>query len=154
LMPLDETTAPLLVGREFDVARAAALLDDGSARLVLVHGAPGVGKSSLLRAGVVPFLEERCLGYRVLRSRAGAEEGAEPPASEFDYPVLPIRSTSDLGGQLALGLAEFCDRPLSYTTPTGRTVTVDLPGLLAAAVHGQSAKGSEPPSVEDIRVAL
>src|SRR5207248_10636126 len=78
LMPLDETTAPLLVGREFDIAHAAGLLDESAARLLLVHGASGVGKSSLVRAGVVPFLEERCLGYRFLRSRA---EGDTPAAS-------------------------------------------------------------------------
>ena len=109
LMPLDETTAPLLVGREFDIAQAAGVFDDGATRLLLVHGLPGVGKSSLLRAGVVPYLEERCVGYRVLRSR-GEGEDAEPTA-ELDYPILPIRATSDLAGQLALAPAAHPDLP-------------------------------------------
>jgi WD40 repeat protein len=151
LTPLDEESAALLVGREPDVAAVAELLDDGPARMVLVHGPAGVGKASLLHAGVMPYLEDRCLGYQFIRERAETEE-----ADERDYPVMSIRASSDLAGQLALGLLEFCARPYRYTTPAGRQVTVDLPGILRGAVPGTDAKAgaADLPATEDLRVAL
>jgi WD40 repeat protein len=169
LTPLNEDSAALLVGREFDVIELASLLDDGAARLLLVHGGPGVGKSSLLHAGVVPYLEDECIGYQLMRDRSIETESA---GSEPDFPVLSIRASSDLAGQLALGLLEFCARPYSYATPTGKTISVDLPGMLKAVLEdgGTSAStgiresttttaaapapGEEALAVEDLRVAL
>jgi WD40 repeat protein len=166
LAPLDVDDAALLVGREADIPRAAGLLDESATRLLLVHGTPGAGKSSLFRAGVVPFLEETCVGYRALRDRSG------DPGDELTYPVLAVRATRDLAGQLALAVIDFCARPLTYTTPAGTTVTVDLPALLTAAATGEAPprpstaiQAGEPPAsgapagagtpeAESLRVAL
>jgi WD40 repeat protein len=150
LLPLNEDTAALLVGREYDVAQLAGLLDERDTRLVLVHGAAGVGKASLLRAGLVPYLETKAIGYQFLRERA---EG-EAAESEFDYPVLPIRCSSDLNGQLAIALLEFCARPYTYVTPAGNTVSVDLPRLLRGVLQEPHKPTESLPAIDDLRVAL
>jgi len=150
LVPLREDTASLLVGREADTAQVAGLLDDGDTRLVLVHGMPGVGKASLLHAAVVPYLEDHSVGYQFLRERG---EG-EPADNERDYPVLPIRATSDLAGQLAIALLECCGRPYSYVTPTGQTVTVDLPAILSGMVKETQGAAASLPATDELRRAL
>jgi WD40 repeat protein len=148
LAPLDEYDAPLLVGRDWDVAEVARLLDEVSVQLVLLHGEAGVGKASLVRAGLVPALEYRAVGYRFLRDRAAEDSAAE----ELDYPLLTIRATSDLPGQLALALFDFCSRPWAYTTPVGQTVKVDLPAMLEEAVRAEM--GDAPPTTARLRDAL
>ena len=90
----------------------------------MLHGESGVGKSSFLRAGVIPFLEEECLGYRFMRNR-----NPNAAAATHDS-VIFIRATNDLFGQLAQALCEFCARPYEYQNPLGETVTADLPRVL------------------------
>src|SRR5262249_4841513 len=63
----------LFAGRDGDVLRFAQLLDEPATRLVLLHGESGVGKTSFLRAGVIPYLEHECVGYRFARDRARGE---------------------------------------------------------------------------------
>jgi WD40 repeat protein len=134
LAPLGIDEAALLAGREADIPDVAGLLDESATRLLLIHGAAGAGKSSLLQAGVVPFLEDECIGYRMRRDRSGEGDMTD----EFAYPVVAVRATSDLAGQLALALCAFCARPLTYTTPSGQPVVIDLPALLASAVAHNS----------------
>jgi WD40 repeat protein len=125
LAPYDREDRALFVGRENDTVLAAGLLDAPGVRLLLVHGRAAIGKSSLLRAGVLPYLELDGVGYRALRDRQD-----EDIPDEEELPVIAVRATNDLPGQLALALAAACARPCSFTTPTGRTVTVDLPSIL------------------------
>ncbi len=75
-----------------------------------------IGKSSFLRAGLVPHLETEAVGYLALRDRTPEEE----IGSERDYPVMALRPGYDLLGQLAEALCAFCAKPYSYTTPTGQ----------------------------------
>src|SRR2546423_3912026 len=58
--------APLFAGREQDVLRCARILDQGAVRTLLLHGSTGCGKSSFLRAGLIPFLEQDVGGFRFL----------------------------------------------------------------------------------------
>ncbi len=113
----------LFAGREDDVERFAAMLDDAETRILVLHGESGVGKSSFLHAGVIPYLEEDCLGYRFLRDRQA--DGAGDQGS-----VIFVRATQDMFGQLAQALCQFCARPYEYPTPLGETVSADLPGVL------------------------
>jgi hypothetical protein len=116
----------LFAGRDDDVERFATLLDDGGTRLLVLHGESGVGKSSFLHAGVIPYLEEECVGYRFLRgSDLDDGEAAGSPGS-----VLFVRATNDLFGQLAHALCDFCSQPYEYRTPLGEPVSADLPAVL------------------------
>ena len=121
LKPLDEATAPFMVGRELDTVYAASLVDDGPARLVLIHG---LGKPRRLGASRRCCGPAFCLTWKtdasvIACSGPGFTDG-EAPESELDYPLLTIRAASDLAGQLALALLDFCRRPLTYATPDGK----------------------------------
>ena len=95
----------LFTGRDGDVARFARILDDAGTGLLVLHGESGCGKSSVLRAGVIPFLEEECHGFRFLRDRKSSEV----------EPVL-VRATGDLPAQLA----EPCAASAPGPSPGGR----------------------------------
>ncbi|HVK08078.1 MAG TPA: hypothetical protein VM597_04810, partial [Gemmataceae bacterium] len=116
----------LFAGREEDTARFCRLLDDPGTKVLVLHGESGVGKTSFLRAGVIPYLEDECVGYKFARARAA--DGAEP--------VLFVRATNDLPGQLASALAAYCARPLTYPSPDGSDARADLPAVLGTAGNG------------------
>ena len=120
----DREDRALFAGRDDDIERFATYLDDASTRILVLHGESGVGKSSFLHAGVIPYLEEECLGYRFIRDRE-ADKVAGSQGS-----VIFIRATNDLFGQLAQALCEFCARPYDYQTPLGDQVSADLPSVL------------------------
>jgi len=119
----------LFAGRDADVERVAWLLGRTETRVVLLHGESGVGKSSFLRAGLIPYLEETAVGFRFLRDRG--DQGA----------VLFVRSTDDPAAQ---ALGDFVNQPFRYTSPAGDPVEVDLRGPLAEAlgVEGELTSSS------------
>ncbi|MBD1805606.1 hypothetical protein H6F98_09115 [Microcoleus sp. FACHB-SPT15] len=51
-------------GRQIDVNRLIERLSRNDHKLTIIHGSSGVGKSSLLNAGLVPALEARIIGTR------------------------------------------------------------------------------------------
>ena len=116
----------LFAGRDTDVESFAMFLDDDSTRLLVLHGESGVGKSSFLRAGVIPYLEEESVGYKFLRIRDASDQ-QQPTSAD---PVLFIRATNDPFGQLAQSLYDYSAHPQAYPAPTGDTVTVDLPKIV------------------------
>src|SRR5262249_22473687 len=58
---------PLFAGRDGDIARCAQILGAADTRMLVLHGESGCGKSSFLRAGLLPHLEEECVGFRALQ---------------------------------------------------------------------------------------
>ncbi len=110
----------LFSGRDADVVRFAATLDRPDTRILILHGESGIGKSSFLRAGVIPYLEEECVGYRFLRDGEGQ--------------VVIIHAANDPVGRLAEGLLEMTERPLEYPTPTGDGRTIPLRPVLDEAL--------------------
>ena len=101
----DEADRALFTGRDADVVRFAATLDRPDTRIMILHGESGIGKSSFLRAGVIPYLEEECVGYRFFRRPDGA--------------VLIVQAAKDLVGQLAQALLDATATTLRYDTPDG-----------------------------------
>ncbi len=145
----DAADRSLFLGRDIDVARAAATLDAADARGIFLHGSPAVGKTSFLQAALLPHLEQENVGYLALRDRSLQET----PAEEKDYPRLILRATHDLAGQFADALAVFCARPFIYTTPAGAAVTVDLPNLLHQAVTGMPRPSKPSTAIQDASAA-
>ena len=120
----DYTDRLLFTGRDADVVRFAATLDQPDTRILVLHGESGIGKSSFLRAGVIPYLEEECVGYRFLRHAAGQ--------------VMIIQASKDPVGRLAAGLLEMTERPVEYRTPTGDVRTIALRPVLDEALGTQA----------------
>src|SRR5262249_34710866 len=58
LAPYEREHRRLFAARDEDVQRFAQVLDEAATRILLLHGESGVGKTSFLRAGVIPYLED------------------------------------------------------------------------------------------------
>jgi tetratricopeptide (TPR) repeat protein len=130
LAPFDGARAAVFFGRERVTERALALFRgaaEASFPWLLVTGPSGGGKSSLLRAGVVPALtEETVLGtWRVAVVRPGSEDplaallgavaGVEvlgPDLADGDYPTAAdlIRIAKLAPGELVRPLLRALDR--------------------------------------------
>ena len=137
LVPFESEDRGLFTGREDDTVRCAGLLDEAATHGLLLHGAGGVGKSSFLRAGLVPYLETEAVGYMALRDRTPQDQSDSALGEderEYACPVVALRPGRDLMGQLAEALCAFCAKPYAYTAPDGNVINVDLPGMLAAIV--------------------
>jgi NTE family protein len=102
-----EADAPLFAGRDKDIVRGAAALAEWKTRLLLLHGSTGCGKSSFLRAGLIPYLETGSAG--IAFARTGPAES----------PALFIRSTQEPLAKLATAIYSFAARDVTISTPDG-----------------------------------
>jgi hypothetical protein len=84
LEPFDEEHADVFHGREDEVARLEALLDRQP--VVAVVGRSGIGKSSLVRAGLLPRLRRR--GIDIVELRPGP--AGESPGATLDRLAGPL----------------------------------------------------------------
>ena len=135
--PFDRYGRALFVGREDDVRRFSLILDDSKARIVILHGESGVGKSSFLRAGVIPYLEDECIGYQFLSTQKGS---SLEPSCRF------LRATNDLVGQIGQLRCEFCTQTYSYPT-LGMAPSVAEP---IRHRHGANVSDPTSPKAEDL----
>lgn len=97
----------LFSGRDRDVETCIHFLAASETRILLLHGQTGCGKSSFLRAGLIPGLEENAFGYLFLRDAAGAP--------------LFIRSGADPLGRVAEQVFRFASQPVSVPGIAGKT---------------------------------
>ena len=128
-----------------DVERFALLLDHSETRILVLHGESGVGKSSFLRAGVLPYLEDECIGYRLLRDRS-----VPPRRRSIAGAVRPLDRRPDRParpGPLRFLQAAVCVYHSQREPGRGRPGRQAWPG----SRPGLSTAG---PSIGDLRAAL
>ncbi len=143
LAPFQAEHRALFAGRDLDVDYVVEQLADPGCRVLVLHGASGVGKSSFLLAGVVPWLEEEKLGFLCLD---------EPDGDWTTRSSLFVRATSDPFAQIARRLQLFCQQPFRFRTPAGKSVEVALMGRLLQAVGADDPEG--PINVTQLRDLL
>lgn len=87
-------TARLYFGRDMDLLELILKVQNRDTRLIFLHGYSGVGKSSLLSAGLVPRLEEQRLVLYLRRDKsvglAGGLRQLRKKAARSTGPVLYI----------------------------------------------------------------
>lgn len=110
------TDVPLFAGRKNDVDRIARQLALSSTRILILHGRTGCGKSSFLRAGLIPFLERSEHGFQFLKVADANEAGTS---------AIFIESGDKPLAKLAEELFAWGGRQLANETPVGST-TIDL----------------------------
>ncbi|XXT24987.1 serine/threonine-protein kinase [Sorangium sp. So ce429] len=127
LSSFQEADADRFFGRAQDLAGVVARLR--SQPLLAIAGASGVGKSSLVRAGVIPALKRSGEGWEALVVRPGREPMAVL-ADLFDHPAVTL--TTDLQALAPQGGAAT------------RAALVERlraePGLLGAALRGWAGR--------------
>jgi hypothetical protein len=105
----------LFAGRDEDTERFAELVARSDVRLVVLHGASGCGKSSFLRAGVIPYLERRNAGFAFLKNPD--DPGLHPDDSVAT--AVFIRSTADPLDALAHAVFRLADRGYEFMSADG-----------------------------------
>jgi hypothetical protein len=132
----------LFAGRDREITAFARMVADPKARLLLLHGATGCGKSSFLRAGVIPFLEGRLAGFTFLKdpARPTIARGSKNAKAFF------IRSTEDPLGRLAAEVFRVADQGFDVVSPSGpKRITLDDAKLGCASAEAFAARVSQRP---------
>ncbi len=115
----DEASADTFYGREAEVARLANLVLAEGSRTVALSGEAGVGKTSLLRAGLIPAIQKRgglaiYLGaYDDLDAeilRATGRLGVDLPSAAPDAPDRPVEQLARLAHQSRGGVVLVLDQ--------------------------------------------
>jgi len=115
----------LFAGREVETRRCAHLLAQTDTRVFILHGQTGCGKSSFLRAGLVPALERNANAYVFLRRRREGSPGQSSPVF--------IRCGADPIARIAEAVFLFCSESVVVRMADGGTRKVDL----APALQGR-----------------
>ncbi|HXU62526.1 MAG TPA: HEAT repeat domain-containing protein [Polyangia bacterium] len=135
--PFDERAAEQFFGRTDEVALLDRLLA-GDARLIVLTGPSGVGKTSALRAGLAPALARRGVAALILGSYNDLERELVRESSRLGIaPPVPGQDPGDYLGSVARdakgGLVLVFDHLEEALAPDGTFVGPDL-GALAAQV--------------------
>src|SRR5439155_221351 len=110
LRPYGPEHRPLYFGREEEMLRLAGLLDQDRSAGVILHGSAAVGKTSLVQAGLWPYLEQECIGYRVLCDRTPGEGLRELWLALREDPARLGRLLDDVTRQLPYELVITIDQ--------------------------------------------
>lgn len=163
LASFDDSHAEVFFGRERmreKVLRAMRTqLEDGS-RFVLLHGASGSGKTSLLNAGVIPRLtqpgsQEDLRALAIARCDLASAQSGDPLAALAaalatwtlgDRPVFPPQSTEDLKN-LLIDKPESIEHIISEAFrlhPDRKAAELPLAHLLLVIDHGEKLVDATP----------
>jgi CHAT domain len=121
----------LFAGRRADCDRFSMILDEPLTRILVLQGTSGVGKTSFLRAEVIPFLEEESIGYRFLRDVKRAPWF--PAGGTSDDPesgIIFIRAGKDLVAEVAQALWDFTEKPYPLRRPDGKEQVITVRAVL------------------------
>ena len=135
LMAFDQTYAPVYCGRDQEVDAVLAKLKESSGRFLVITGAPGVGKSSLVGAGIWRVFqeEERFTGshpWRWLRIQPGDGNRVFDALALGLKQIFPDIASQfvDLANDLASSRQTVSDVVLPFLT-TGQKLVVFLDQL-------------------------
>lgn len=146
LSPFSESEREVFYGRDPDVEALAGLVTAENFRAGLLHGEPGVGKTSLLRAGLVPHLRDH--GYLALYCRdimrpidafvsdVSSMTGLSPTEGETPLKFLTRVVADAMAGQLFIFILDDVEIALGR----GEDAVSDL-GNLFARVMGRRYGG-------------
>ena len=143
----DEASADTFYGRETEVARLANLVLAEGARTVALAGEAGVGKTSLLRAGLIPAIQKRgglaiyLADYHDLDAeilRATGRLGVDLPAGAPDAPDRPVEQLARLAHQSRAGVVLVLDQLEDVLAAAGPASEVAT--LIARVVESGGAR--------------
>ena len=141
------TDVPLFSQREDDIEDCAARIDDFTTRVLILHGLSGMGKSSFLRAGLIPRLEDPPgdgSRFHFLRDGAGAPyiiRTTDDPVSRLRE-ALRITASADgrLPARTAHEIQDILKVPASADTVESRR----RPGHPCAQIAGRKPGDADP----------
>jgi hypothetical protein len=107
----------LFAGRDEEIDSCAQLLANAQTKLLVLHGQTGCGKSSFLRAGLIPALEQHGAGYLFLRKPSASVPGRLDPSF--------IRCGADPLARIAEEIHRFAGEDLVVAAAKGPK-TIDL----------------------------
>jgi hypothetical protein len=130
--------ALLFAGRNDDIDACVLYLAEPQTRMLVLHGRTACGKSSFLRAGLIPALEERGFGYLFLRTTP--VDGKDP----LGDPVF-IRCGADPVSRIAEQTFLYVSAPRTVNTATGpRTLDLSTATLGCRTIEQFVARCQEP----------
>ena len=130
--------ALLFAGRNDDIDACVLYLAEPQTRMLLLHGRTACGKSSFLRAGLIPALEQRGFGYLFLRTTP--RETGDP----LGDPVF-IRCGADPVSRIAEQTFLYVSAAREVNTATGpRTLDLSTARLGCRTIEQFVAKCQEP----------
>ncbi|MCP4107302.1 MAG: SUMF1/EgtB/PvdO family nonheme iron enzyme [Desulfobacteraceae bacterium] len=109
---------PIFAGRDQELISFSYVLANFSKRIVILQGKTGCGKTSFLRANVIPFLEKHEHGFQFLKS----EETEQKKALFVRSTDAPLTTMSD-------ALFDFLSKKVEIKAPGGYE-TLNLPKAL------------------------
>jgi hypothetical protein len=134
--------AVLLAGRDDDVDHCSTLITHTATRILILHGLTGCGKSSFLRAGLIPRLEKNPVGFRFPREASSSG----PSSFQSDSKALFIRCRSQPLETLAAAVLEFIDAGMTLDTPLGRRA-LNLKKALSGCINATQTELAEAPNL-------
>lgn len=112
----------LFAARENDTKQFAQLVARADVRLILLHGATGCGKSSFLRAGVIPYLDELRAGFAFVKDPDNPQLRPDDTASKAVF----LRSTGNPLEALTHAVFRLADRGYEFMSAEG-TASLTFP---------------------------
>jgi hypothetical protein len=122
---------PLFASRTNEAEECASLLAANDTRVLILYGSTGCGKSSFLRAGLIPFLEADDNGFYFPKA-----DQTRHAAAVF------IRSTYDPLAQLATAIFEFTQVPFWKTADQNSSVDISKTTGFPTSIAFREAVGN------------